>query len=305
MFPRASAAVVVALAAAAASPRASHAMARKSLSLDGAGWTLTLDPADPATARIKAAGGKTSGPIVVPGAWEAQGFGEDTPTMKNQYIGVGTYTRNVSIPEAFASPPAGCSVWLVVERIQRAAKFSVGDKLIGQHMGYLSPFEGDVTSAILRKNLAAVGGGGDSRENYGGGGGGGGTLALTIEVNATRDEGVDGLQGEEDLETDNTGLGGWGGLGGHVSLELRGAGWIQHPHVQHELSGDLKTATVNATIQGKENASFWGRFYAENDHSTKTDSGQTSGKLRKEYERPDRPRSKSAGSRRALASSCR
>jgi hypothetical protein len=275
MCPRASAAVVVALAAAAASPRASHAMARESLSLDGAGWTLTLDPADPATARIKAAGGKTSGPIVVPGAWEAQGFGEDTPTMKNQYIGVGTYTRNVSIPEAFASPPAGCSVWLVVERIQRAAKFSVGDKLIGQHMGYLSPFEGDVTSAILRKNLAAVGGGGDSREDYGGGGGGGGTLALTIEVNATRDEGVDGLQGEEDLETDNTGLGGWGGLGGHVSLELRGAGWIQHPHVQHELSGDLKTATVNATIQGKENASFWGRFYAENDHSTKTDSGQT------------------------------
>ena len=263
MFPRASAAVVVALAAAAASPRASHAMARKSLSLDGAGWTLTLDPADPATARIKAAGGKTSGPIVVPGAWEAQGFGEDTPTMKNQYIGVGTYTRNVSIPEAFASPPAGCSVWLVVERIQRAAKFSVGDKLIGQHMGYLSPFEGDVTSAILRKNLAAVGGGG------------GGTLALTIEVNATRDEGVDGLQGEEDLETDNTGLGGWGGLGGHVSLELRGAGWIQHPHVQHELSGDLKTATVNATIQGKENASFWGRFYAENDHFTKTGLGRT------------------------------
>ena len=39
--------------------------AREVLSLDGAGWTLTLSPDDPATHRIKAAGGKTTGPIIV------------------------------------------------------------------------------------------------------------------------------------------------------------------------------------------------------------------------------------------------
>ena len=100
-----------------------------------------------------------------------------------------------------------------------------------------------------------------------------GKLALTIEVNATREAGVDGLQGEEDLETDGTGLGGWGGLGGHVSLELRNgtrrtqsvvpygvwiysegvllvaAGWIVSPHVQHLLSADMKSAEVNVTIE--------------------------------------------------------
>lgn len=161
---------------------------RQSLSLDGGEWTLTLDPADPATARIKASGGKTTGPIVVPGAWEAQGFGEETTTMKNQFIGVGTYTRNVSLPPAFASPSAGSSVWLVVERIQRAATITVGGELIGKHTGYLSPFEGDITRHVA-----------------------GGNVAVQIEVNATRHRDFDGLQGEEDLETDGTGLGGWGG----------------------------------------------------------------------------------------------
>ena len=45
---------------------------RLSLSLDGAtGWTLTLDPTDPRTKRIAAAGNKTAGPIPVPSAWQA------------------------------------------------------------------------------------------------------------------------------------------------------------------------------------------------------------------------------------------
>ena len=142
----------------------------------------------------------------MPGAWEAQGFGEDTPQMHSQYIGVGTYARSLTLPPAFATPPPGSSVWLVVERIQRAAKVTAGGALIGQHTGYLSPFEGDVTKHIA-----------------------GGKLALQIEVNATRHQDFDGLQGEEDLETDGTGLGGWGGLGGHVRLELRGSGALHTP----------------------------------------------------------------------------
>eukprot|EP01043_Picozoa_sp_COSAG02_P000941 COSAG02_NODE_19_length_53976_cov_37.338512_23_plen_294_part_00 len=183
-------ALLLVLAILSAAPHTAVTLARRlhSLSLDGVGWTLTLDAADPATRRIKAAGNKTTGPIVVPGAWEAQGFGEETPTMNNQYIGVGTYSRNISLPPSFVSPPPGTSVWLVVERIQRAATVTVGGAVIGQHTGYLSPFEGDVTTHIASGNLA-----------------------LQIEVNATRHQDFDGLQGEEDLETDNTGLGGWGG----------------------------------------------------------------------------------------------
>ena len=224
MVPSTARLVTLALLASASAPH--PAAARQTHSLDGAAWHLTLDPADPATVRIKLQNGKTAGPVTVPGAWENQGFGEATTTMKHQYIGVGTYQCTVAVPPAFASPPAGSTVWLVVERIQRAAKISVGTAVIGQHMGYLSPFEGDVTSHIKD-----------------------GKLDLTIEVNATRHKGVDGLMGEADLETDGTGLGGWGGLGGHVTLELRGKGWIISPHIQHALAEDMKSAVVNATME--------------------------------------------------------
>ena len=46
----------------AAAPAAAHA--RQTFSLDGPGWSLTLDPNDAATKRIAAKGGKVKGPIV-------------------------------------------------------------------------------------------------------------------------------------------------------------------------------------------------------------------------------------------------
>ena len=94
--------------------------------------------------------------------------------MHSQYIGVGTYARSLTLPPAFATPPPGSSVWLVVERIQRAAKVTAGGALIGQHTGYLSPFEGDVTKHIA-----------------------GGKLALQIEVNATRHQVIPPASGVE------------------------------------------------------------------------------------------------------------
>ena len=62
------------------------------LSLDGQ-WTLTLDEDDAATKRMAAAGNKTSGPITVPGAWQAQGFGEETERAWHQYMGVSLVGR--------------------------------------------------------------------------------------------------------------------------------------------------------------------------------------------------------------------
>jgi len=41
-----------------------------------------LDPTDPTVVKMKGAGLKVSGPVMVPGAWQAQGFGEETATMK-------------------------------------------------------------------------------------------------------------------------------------------------------------------------------------------------------------------------------
>jgi hypothetical protein len=223
----------------------STAAASEVLSLDGGGWSLTLHSADPATRRIAAAGGKVSGPITVPGAWQAQGFGEETTQMKHQYIGAATYTRTVTVPASFAAADRSRTTWLIIERIQRSAVVHAGGAHIGDHLGQLSPFEGEVTEQVLQAIHAAQTGRNGS--------GGDGELALSIVVNATRREGVDGLLGEADLNVPNDGthLGGWGGLGGHVRLESRAAaGWIVHPHVQHDLSAPgYDAATVNVSVE--------------------------------------------------------
>ena len=78
-----------------------------------------------------------------------------------------------------------------------------------------------------------------------------GQLDLRVVVNSTKDNtGRDGLVGEEDLMTDHTNLGGWGGLGGHVTLESRGPSWIVWPWIQSDVkSPGYDTATVNTSIE--------------------------------------------------------
>ena len=133
-----------------------------SMLLDGDDWQLELDPTDPVTIRLKAAGNKTKGPVSVPGAWQTQGFGEETAALKNQYIGVATYSKSVAVPKAMTA--AGRSLWVVTDRIERSAKLVVGGKLVTEHTGYLSRLEGDVTSLVSPS----------------------GSLALELVVNATR-----------------------------------------------------------------------------------------------------------------------
>ena len=135
-------------------------------------------------------------------------------------------TKTVTVPAGFSGD--GLEVWLTAGRIQRSAKFYADGELFGEHVGYLSVFEArvPVTSASAS------------------------SFELRIEVNATRKQGVDGLQGEEDLETDGTGLGGWGGLGGHVNLESRAsAGWIESPHVQQVISEDFRSASLFVDVE--------------------------------------------------------
>ena len=119
------------------------AAARPSLSLDG-NWSLTLDPLDPATKRMVTAGLKTSGPIAVPGAWQAQGFGEDTATMHHQYMGAATYTREIEVGPTLLGPDR--RLFLVAQRVQRAAKLFVAtNNLVATHTGYLSIMEADIS----------------------------------------------------------------------------------------------------------------------------------------------------------------
>ena len=76
---------------------------RRSLSLDGTGWHLALDPTDEKVQKMAATGSKTHGPVSVPGAWAAQGFGEETAALRSQYFGVAIYTKTVTVPAALTA----------------------------------------------------------------------------------------------------------------------------------------------------------------------------------------------------------
>ena len=204
------------------------------LSLDGE-WTLTLDTDDSATKRIAAAGGKTTGPITVPGAWQAQGFGEETEREWHQYMGVASYERSVVVPVNMTVGRR--AIWLVAENVHRSVKLLVGATRIqvAQHEGYLTRLEADITSHVPP---------------------GGGQLLLTLVVNSTKNDGHDGLRGTNDVL--DFGFRGWGGINGHVRLESRAAAWLSDPHVQFELNAPQYTsASLNTTVTvGKTAVAF-------------------------------------------------
>ena len=204
-------------------PGGEAAAERQALSLDGGGWTLALDPTDAATQRIAAAGGKVHGAVSVPGAWAAQGFGEETAALRSQFFGAAAYSRLVAVPAPLRA--AGRTLWLIVERPQRSVSVAIGGKFVGNHTGYLGQFEADVTAHLSPD----------------------GSLDLNLTVDAKPGP-TDGLEGTADDVLDEGAIGGWGGIGGHVRLESRPKAWIVNPHIQHSVAPSLDQATVNASI---------------------------------------------------------
>lgn len=114
--------------------------------------------------------------------------------------------------------------WLVCVHVVQLTCLSVGCHVCPP----TNLYQGDVTKAI----------------------GVNGSLALEIAINSVKQDGKDGLEGEVDLTTDGTNLGGWGGIGGHVTLISRAAVWINNPHIQTTItSRTYDAATVNTTIE--------------------------------------------------------
>jgi beta-galactosidase/beta-glucuronidase len=143
------------------------------------------------------------GKIIVPGAWQAQGYGTPGGTIPSANIGPGTspaeylrhnlmgrclYVRDVVVPAEWR----GQRVFLCVRRAYRYADIAVNGKRAGEHEGFSSPFEFDITKAISF---------GASNQ-----------LVIGID-NRPR-------PGRDTLGTGNL-YGHWGGIGGAVYLEAR------------------------------------------------------------------------------------
>ena len=164
----------------------------------------------------------------VQGSWEAQGFGNSTDSMRTQVLtgdsakgargAVGVYTVNVTLDECTVD---GATVVFTIDRgIHRHALFKIAGKLVGEHRGYLTPFEAVLTGAVLKECYTSC--------------------EIEITLDGGRPPHIDPLMGAMDDDTDGEGLNGWVGLNGHVAIECRppiyidgGVGGIVPPQVTH------------------------------------------------------------------------
>jgi beta-galactosidase/beta-glucuronidase len=188
---------------------------RMTTSLDGE-WSFVL---------VQPSASNQSGKIMVPGSWEAQGYGNETVQMRKQVLtgdnakgsegAVGIYTKTVMLPPCAVA--GAKAVFTVDQGIHRHAIFKFGHNIVGEHRGYLTPFEAEIETGEVE-------------------------IEITLDGGRPCNKGgcADALMGAQDDDTDGTGLGGWAGLNGHVAVECRppvfidgGVGSIVPPHIQH------------------------------------------------------------------------
>jgi len=210
---------VLCIALAAAYSAAHAADGRATFSLDGE-WEFQLDPERNGETNGWSSGDQAfSGRIGLPGSWDAQGFGEETDKLRHQFIGVGWYRKVVDIPADWN----GRRIFLCLANAHRYSKTWVNGAYLGEHIGYLSPFEYDITDHVSP----------------------GQTARIVIAVDSEQRWDVDCLAGCIDLmDAMDTP---WGGFWGHVSLEARSRTWLENIFVQSDATGKVR---ISATIAG-------------------------------------------------------
>jgi beta-galactosidase len=195
--------------------------ARPVLDLDGA-WSFRLDPENLGEQKAWFAPTVSfPSPIQVPGAWDAQGFGEETEKLRHNYVGKGWYRRHVTIPAEWQEK----QVFVCFGGVYRSAKVWVDGKFAGEHLGYISDFEFDITSFVEAGQESEV----------------------VVLVDSEQRWSDDALQGCMDI-IDHF-FTSWGGIWGHVTVEGRSQAWLQDVFVQpHTAPGGC---VVRAAVQGE------------------------------------------------------
>jgi beta-galactosidase len=208
-----------------------RAAPREAMSLDGV-WNFATDPGDRGEAekwyepaaklpQMPLAGyaANANGTIRVPGIWDNQGYGVETDKMRHNFVGKGWYKRQVEIPRAWE----GQRVFLRISGVSRYAKAWIDDHFLGEHIGYLSAQEYEVTQYSTPGKSATI----------------------TIQVDSKQRWEVDAMCGASSL-IDFVDVP-WGGIWGHVSLEARSNAWLSDLFVQPDtaISGCSAGATLN------------------------------------------------------------
>lgn len=191
------------------------------VNMDGA-WPFRMDPDNVGEAQ-KWFGPETSftDSIQVPGCWDAQGFGAETDKLRHQFLGKAWYKRQVDVPADWA----GKRVYLRISAVHRYASVWVNGKFLGEHIGYLSPFEYDITDLAAPSTTASV----------------------AVRVDSVQRWDVDTMLGAFDIIDYMDTY--WGGIYGHVSIEARNAAYLEDLFVEPRVNP--ASCRVSATVKGE------------------------------------------------------
>ncbi len=193
---------------------------RPIVSLDGA-WSFRMDPQNVGeTEQWFSPAVDFQDSIQVPGAWEAQGFGASTEKLRHHFIGKGWYKRQIDIPADWQ----GKRVFLCFGGVHRYGAVWVNDKFLGEHIGYLSPFEFDITDCAAPGTSAMI----------------------AVRVDSEQRWDVDALLGAFDLIDYMDTY--WGGIWGHVRLEARNATYFEDLFVEPSVAPPH--CRVSAAVKG-------------------------------------------------------
>lgn len=164
---------------------------------------------------------EANGAIRVPGIWDNQGYGTETAKVRHNFVGLGWYRRTIAVPAEWADR----RVFLCFGGVHRYAKVWVHGQFLGEHIGYLSEFECEVTGRVKAGQPATV----------------------VIQVDSRQRWEVDTLFGAADL-ADYMDVA-WGGIWGHVRLEARTAVWLQDLFLQPNVPAS--NCMASAVLQGE------------------------------------------------------
>jgi hypothetical protein len=208
-----------------------RAAARETVSLDGT-WNFATDPGDRGETQqwyrpgvklpampLPGYAPAANGAIRVPGIWDNQGYGTETENARHNFVGKGWYKRQVAILRAWA----GRRVFLVITGVSRYAKAWINERFLGEHVGYLSAWECDVTPYAEP----------------------GATATITVQVDSKQRWEVDTMRGCSSLDAINVP---WGGIWGHVFLEARSEVWLSDLYVRPDVPN--AACSVTAMLNG-------------------------------------------------------
>lgn len=212
---------------------AGRADSRETLDLDGV-WRFATDPGNVGEAErwfepavelpampLPGYAPEADGTIRVPGIWDNQGYGIETEKVRHNFVGKGWYKRQVEIPRSWE----GRRAFLVITGASRYTKVWTNGQFLGEHIGFLSIQEYDITDFATPGNA----------------------VSITIQVDSDQRWDVDALFGAcsladfMDIE--------WGGIWGHVRLEARSGAWLSDLFVQPNV--DESSCSVTATLNGQ------------------------------------------------------